>query len=180
MQACATSAAVQSPARRGLQESCDRLRFSDRSQVLRHFHSLSQDDLTLRFGSASTPEALDRYVNAIDFEADALLGIRDDTGAILALVELLRLRTGGRASAELAFSVVPSARGRGLASCLMQAAIDFAHRHGIECLLAQVCPRNAPMLATLRRAGMRLQRVEGEVVGVLRPTDEHAALDAAA
>lgn len=141
-----------------------------RAEVLAHLHRLSADDRALRFSSVTSDAALDAYAARIDFARDLVVAARDAAGAIIGLAQVMPLASDRGSPAEVAFSVNPAARGRGLGRRLMAAAIEHAGAHGINRLVAQVCPRNAPMLAIFRAAGMALAREDGEMVGTLAIT----------
>jgi GNAT superfamily N-acetyltransferase len=145
----------------------DRLQPRARSEVLSHFSGLSHADLALRFSAAVTADALQRYVAALDFDRNVVIAARDESGALLGIVQLMPFASDQGQAAEIAFSVVPRARGRGVGKQLMEHAIDYAREHGVTRLLAQICPDNAPMLAILRSAGMSLAREDGEIVGTM-------------
>jgi RimJ/RimL family protein N-acetyltransferase len=158
-----------------------RLGSVDRAAVRRHMQALGRQGCELRFGAALAADAIERYVAGMDFERDLILGLRAQDGSLCGLVEILRI--GRSETAEIAFSVDPAWRGRGLGKALMQLAMTSARMHAIGRIVAQVSPVNRPMLAILRRAGMRLALADGELVGTLDlpATDApHLPLDAAA
>ena len=138
-----------------------------RAQVLAHFRNLSPADLGLRFSATVTAASLERYVAALDFARDVIVGARDASGALAGIVQLMPLASDQGQAAEIALSVLPAARGSGLGKRLIAHAIDNARARGVTRLVAQICPENAPMLAIFRAAGMSLKREDGEIVGTL-------------
>jgi GNAT superfamily N-acetyltransferase len=146
--------------------TCRRLSCADRAAMLGHLCALSARDLEMRFGGALAAPALERHVESIDFASDLVLALEDSTGALLALAQVMRLPRA-EAVAEIAFSVHPSARRQGLGTQLMNVVLHVARAREFVRLVAQVCPRNAPMLAILRKAGMRFVREDDEMVGTL-------------
>jgi RimJ/RimL family protein N-acetyltransferase len=83
-----------------------------------------------------------------------ILTIADrDTDAYLGMVALI---VQGNATGELAYLVVPEARGRGLASQSLSALGDWAIAElGLGRLQVQIDPENAASHAVARRAGYR-------------------------
>jgi GNAT superfamily N-acetyltransferase len=71
-------------------------------------------------------------------------------------------------TAELAFAVVDEYQGQGIGTLLLRHLIVIARDNGLERLVAEVLPENAPMLAMFRKWGFTLKRSGGAV---------HVALD---
>lgn len=138
-----------------------------RAEILAHFRQLSAADLALRFSATMSDIALERYVDSLDFIHDTIIAARSRNGEVTGIAQLIPVGSDRGGAAEVAFSLVPAARGKGLGSRLMREAVAAAQRRGITHLFAQVCPRNAPMLAILRHAGMTLAREDCEMVGSL-------------
>ena len=85
-----------------------RLNEGARPQLLEHFLRLSSEDLRLRFGTTFGPSAIAQYVERIDFDHDAVLGVYDDA---LTLIGVVHVAFSGD-SAELGLSILPGHRGR--------------------------------------------------------------------
>lgn len=98
-------------------ERVQRLDARARPAVLAHLLALDADDRYGRFGSALRDPGIRALVARLDFERDLLLGVEDGDG----LIGLAYVGLGGGALAELALSVAPSWRRRGVARML------FAH-----------------------------------------------------
>jgi len=145
---------------------CGRLTDADRAAIVRHLCALSGHDLEMRFGAALTASAIERNVERIDFDRDIVLASFGVAGTLQGLAQVMRL-PGVDSVAEVAFSVHPSMRRQGVGTRLMQVVLHAARAHGIVRLVAQVCPRNFPMLTILRRAGMCFVREDGEMIGTL-------------
>ena len=143
-----------------------RLSDTDRAAVFRHLAALGSEGCARRFGCSLSPAAIASYVDGMDFDQESVLALENPAGALLGLAQIIPLRPRAT-DAEVAFSVLPPFQGRGLGHCLMQAARVHAGASGLSRLLAQVSASNRPMLAVCRRAGMRLQRDAGEILGVL-------------
>src|SRR5690606_12480885 len=56
---------------------------ASRPEILEHLVALSPDDRRLRFGVPVTDEAIAGYVERLDFDRDAVFGVRDDAGALV-------------------------------------------------------------------------------------------------
>jgi acetyltransferase len=135
--------------------------------VLEHLLSLCSEDLRLRFGNIVTARTVVSYAAHIDFDTDIVLALCGESAAPIGIAQVMRLPSDGSSSAEIAFSVVPGSRGLGFGHRLMREVIATAYLEHIRSLVAQMCPDNAPMLAIVRRAGMRLVHAHGEVTGTL-------------
>jgi len=146
----------------------ERLEAHSRTEVLGLLGSLAPADLALRFSMSMTASALARYVATIDFDRDIIIAARDGCAALAGIVQLMPLASDRHRPAEIAFAVAPAMQGRGLGKGLMAAAIAYAQMSGITLLVAQICPRNAPMLAVFQSAGMSLVRDDGEITGTLQ------------
>jgi GNAT superfamily N-acetyltransferase len=135
-----------------------------RAALLAHFFALPMKDRVLRFGTLLAPAVIATYVEGIDFDRDAVLGVHDDR---LALVGAGHLAIPAD-FAELALSVLPSHRGRGIGAALFKRAA--AHARGLHVpRLAMHCRSgNAPVMRIARRFGMHI---------VARGVDADAWLD---
>lgn len=101
-------------------ERVRRLDARARPAMLVHLLALDADDRYGRFGSALRDPGIRALVARLDFERDLLLGVEDGDG----LIGLAYVGVGGVSDhglAELALSVAPSWRRRGVARAL------FAH-----------------------------------------------------
>ena len=136
----------------------ERLNESARELLAAHFLALPAADRYLRFASAVTPQVIDRYVDGIDFNQDAVFAARpapvgDDSRRVLAGVVHAAFPDD---VAELGLSVLPTYRGQGLASALAKRAIAYARSRGVRGLSMQLLRENAPMLRIARKLGMTI------------------------
>jgi RimJ/RimL family protein N-acetyltransferase len=99
---------------------------AERPRILQHFLALDEADRALRFGVASDDDAVRRYVEGIDFDDSAVLGVADADGTLIGVAHL----AFGRGAAELGLSIAPAARQRGLGRALSAAALDVAQERG--------------------------------------------------
>jgi len=128
---------------------------SDRIAMHHHFARLSSEDLRLRFGHPPGEQWLSQYVNNIDLESDAVLGVRAGK-ELLGLTHLALYR----GAVELGLSVLPTARHQGIASAMFERAVLHARNRGVVELFMHCLSENQAMRKIARRAGMRLV-VEG-------------------
>lgn len=129
---------------------------ADRDALHQHFARLGADDLRMRFGRAPSPEWLRLYIDGIDFQRDAVLGVRD--GDRLAGVAHVALFDG---AAELGLSVDPDRRRRGIASAMFDRGVLHARNRGIVELFMHCLSENRAMRRLAHGAGMRIL-VEGD------------------
>jgi len=137
---------------------------SNRETLRRHFLKLEAEDLRLRFEHVIGETALMRYIDAIDFDHDAVFGVFDGD-LELAGVAHLGLRN---AVAEFGVSVVPGHRGVGIGTALYRRAYEYSRNHRIETLFVHCLKENAPMMHIARKAGMEIVLDASEVEAHLR------------
>jgi GNAT superfamily N-acetyltransferase len=132
-----------------------------RDEIATHLLRLAADDRYLRFGVRGAGDATVRaHADAIDFARDVVLGVREASGTLVAIGEVLRC---GRA-AEVAVSVDGAWRGCGFAGALLAASIEAAQRAGATALLGQFVAENRTVRRLLERAGFAIEREDGEYV----------------
>jgi RimJ/RimL family protein N-acetyltransferase len=128
---------------------------ADRDALHRHFSRLDALDLRLRFGRAPGADWLRHYVDGIDFDRDAVFGLR--AAGELAGVTHLALFDG---AAELGLTVLPAHRRLGHATAMFGRAVLHARNRGTVELFMHCLSENRPMRHIARRAGMAVL-VEG-------------------
>jgi GNAT superfamily N-acetyltransferase len=136
----------------------DRLQDSARSIITAHFLALSVRDRYLRFSTAAPTHLVTRYVETIDFSRDVVLGMRDSTVRLDergALVGVAHTAFEGDL-AEFGVSVLPSHRGQGLGSALLDRAVALARSRGMRRLWMQFLAHNVPITRIARKIGMRI------------------------
>jgi RimJ/RimL family protein N-acetyltransferase len=139
-----------------------------RAALAAHLLALPRADRRLRFGAVVAEESIRRYVGALDFSRDGLFGVRDRRLTLVGTAHLARTEDG----AELALSVVPAQRLRGIGQALFARAVQFARNRGIARLYMHCLAENEAMLHIARAAGMRVELAAGEA-------DAHLALQPA-
>lgn len=149
------------PAPSTLELSLRRLDPSARPGVLKHLLGLSAEDRRLRFGAAMNEDAVERYVDGIDFSADQVWCAYDQD---MKPVGLCHVCPGSDGDAELALSVAIGERRRGIATHLMDTALAAARQQGWPALVAQIDRNNTAMVSLARRLGARLEPVDRQVL----------------
>ena len=136
----------------------DRLQESARAFITEHFLALSVRDRYLRFATAAPPHLVTRYVDAIDFTRDVVLGVHDGSVRVEeqgALVGVAHTAFEGDL-AEFGVSVLPEHRGNGLGSRLLDRAVALARSRGVRRLWMQFLMQNVPITRIARKIGMRI------------------------
>ena len=132
--------------------------------ILEHLLRLSPDDRCLRFCSGTaSDELLAKYVSAIRFGDDTVLGMVTADGRVVALGHACWFRSREGLVAEAAFSVDEGWRSRGLARRLLAAIRAIAGEREAAAVLCQCMARNRPMRRVLAAAGMTMEVEDGEV-----------------
>lgn len=136
----------------------------DAAAIEAHLLRLDAAARSLRFtAGVVTDEAVRRYVNRLDFSHDAVLGVVDAIGQVIALAHGAVYMVADRTRIEAAFSVDEAWRRQGLATALMKTLERFAEESGAEALIAMCMARNLPMRRVFERTGMTTVCEEGEV-----------------
>lgn len=136
----------------------------DAPAIAAHLLRLDAEDRSFRFAAGVVSDAtIEAYVARIPFERDALLGVVDAGGRVLALGHGCAYDVAGRLRIEAAFSVDADLRRQGLCRQLLAALERHAESVGAEALIAMCVARNLPMRRIFEQAGMRTTREDGEV-----------------
>ena len=142
----------------------ERLSDDTRASLVAHFLALPLKDRSLRFGMALAPTVIASYVDGIDFERDLVLGVRDDR---LAPVGVGHLAIDGNL-AELALSVLPANRRRGIGSELFRQAVSGARARCIPSVCMHCLSGNTPVMRIAHRFGMDLITSDGDAGAYLK------------
>jgi len=138
-----------------------RLRNCDRRHFVRHLRTLDQEDRRARFGVAMSDDRLAHVVAEMDFDLGTHLAIPDSKGELIAVAQIGDPSDG---AAELALSVAPEWRRKGLAGLLFGEALRRAKRtriarfilvHGHPAILG---------LAARHRLAVRYRHAEQQIV----------------
>ncbi len=137
---------------------------ANREAMKRHFLTLDAEDLRLRFEHVISETTLLKYVDAIDFEHDAVFGVFDDRLELAGVAHLgLRVEI-----AEFGVSVIPGHRGEGIGTALYRRAYEYSRNHRITTLFVHCLKENAAMMHIARKAGMEIVLDAAEVEAHLR------------
>ena len=123
-----------------------------RAELTRHFRALDDNDRHLRFGSAMNDAAIKNYVNHIDFDRDEVLAVMDDK---LRIIGAAHLAYAGD-SAEIGFSVLKRARGKGIGTALFSRATTHLTNRYIGTAYIHCLRENGIMMHLARKHQMRV------------------------
>lgn len=141
-----------------------------RREIVRHLQQLSVEDRRLRFGSAMSDAAIERYVAQIDFVRDKVFGIFEIDLTLSGVVHLALDPDSGMA--ELGLSVDPVHRGKGYGFALLNRGKLRAQNLGCKKLYMHCLAENQIMIHLAQKAGMQVVTEAGEA-------DAHAPLSEA-
>ncbi len=130
----------------------------ERDAVKRFYLDLSGDDRRKRFCSMLSDDAISKYVDGVDFMRHTMLGAFNEHAQLIGLAEL----APGAEESELAFSVRPDLRSRGIGTRLMERALLYARVCGTGKVFVMYLSDNTPMSRMARNAGMQAKTAGGE------------------
>ena len=136
---------------------------TDRWRLRQHFKSLDAHDRHLRFGLALSDVAIDRYIDLINFDTDALFGVNGLGFTLVALVHVAPVGDG----AELGLSVDPVLRRQGVGGALFARAIDWARRRRLHTIYMHCLRENQAIMHLATSHGMTLTSARPDSNAVL-------------
>jgi GNAT superfamily N-acetyltransferase len=128
----------------------NRLSESARPTLAEHFLALPMRDRNLRFGMALAPSAIAAYVDQIDLERDAVLGVHDERNVLVGVAHVAVQDN----QAELALSVLPVHRRRGIASAMLKRAIGLARSRRVAKLFMHFLTANIAIMRLAQKFRM--------------------------
>jgi RimJ/RimL family protein N-acetyltransferase len=131
--------------------------------LLRHYLQLPPADRRLRFGASLSPEAVAEFVRGIDFIRHGVFAVHDRD---LAITGVAHIGVNDDA-AELGLSVLPTHRGAGAGSALVERAILYARNRFLSRLYMHCLAENAPIMRIARRFGMHIATASGNAESFL-------------
>ena len=152
-----------------------RLNPKHREDIARHLVALPEHDRYLRFGRAIRDQAINEYVDGLDFARDKLFGT---FGPDLTLIGVAHLALDHRArSAELGLSVDAASRVKGHGYALLQRGLLHAANRGYRTLFMHCLAENGVMLHLARKAGLLVVIQSSEADARLKLNrDKHGGL----
>jgi RimJ/RimL family protein N-acetyltransferase len=131
------------------------LKPEDRSAMLSAVGRVSSQSLYRRFfgpkrGFSETE--VDFFVN-VDFVNHVALVASVDERGKNTIIGAGRYIVTDPGTAEVAFAIVDEYQGQGIGTALLRHLVLIARESGLEQLVAEVLPENAPMLALFRKSG---------------------------
>lgn len=124
----------------------------DRPALHAHFLALGAGDRRLRFGFPARDGSIERYVNDIDFERDAVFGVQGADRRLDGVTHLALVGT----HAEIGVSVLEHARRCGIGSALVSRSAVHARNRGFQVLFMQCLSENRAIMRIARALGMRV------------------------
>lgn len=124
----------------------------DRPALQAHFLALGADDRRLRFGFPARDGSIERYVNDIDFDRDAVFGVQGEDRRLDGVTHLALAGS----HAEIGVSVLEHARGRGIGSALVSRSAVHARNRGFQVLFMQCLSENRAIMRIARALGMKV------------------------
>lgn len=148
-----------------------RLTESSRSKLREHFLRLEGEDVRLRFGAQLQPASVGVYVDGINFDNDAVLGVYDDDLDLIGVAHV----AFSADSAELGISILQGHRGHGIGTALFERAGELARNRFVGRLYMHCLSENAAMMHIARKSGMTICVDTGEADAFLHLPPADAA-----
>lgn len=141
-----------------------------REEILQHLLKLSDEDRRLRFGTQTTDEVIEHYVERLDFNKDAIFGIFNMNLTLVGMAHLAYLpeTKGGARAAEFGVSVLPEGRSQGFGTALLQRSAVHSRNTRIETLYVHCLSNNKAMMNLAQKAGMRVEYAYGDADACLK------------
>lgn len=143
-----------------------RLTKNDRPAMRTHLLALDLEERQMRFGFAARDSSIERYVSDIDFERDAVFGVRQSTGRARVYDGIVHLALGWH-HAEIGVTVLASARGCGIGTALVSRAAAHSRKCGIETLFMQSLSTNCGIVRIAKSLGMSVVTAEADSTDIL-------------
>jgi GNAT superfamily N-acetyltransferase len=165
----ATAYSVVEGLREGRSVTIRALAPEDRSAMLSAAARVSAQSLYRRFFGPKrgfTEQEVDFFVNVDFVKHVALVAELNESGenTVIGAGRYIVTQPG---TAELAFAVIDEYQGQGIGTALLKHLVIVAREGGVQRLIAEVLPENAPMLAMFRKFGFVSERRGGSVHVVL-------------
>jgi ribosomal protein S18 acetylase RimI-like enzyme len=136
-----------------------RLGHDDRTALKEHFIGLPREDRRTRFGGNTSDEAIRRHCDDLNLDETVCFAAVDATGEIVEAAFGFTYQAGvGHPFqlAEIALSVAPAHRRRGLGANLVARVCDTVATRGAEAAVFEFDPSNAAIRGLIRHLGGRV------------------------
>jgi acyl-CoA hydrolase/RimJ/RimL family protein N-acetyltransferase len=136
-------------------------RTSDTGAMQELFYRLSEEDVRTRFFQklTSLTDKAAQHLCSVDYEEEmafaAVVGPSERERIVAASTYFLNPASG---LAEVAYMVDPDWQGAGLGAILHAGLVEYARKHGVRGLTADVLPGNSPMIRIFERGDHSLSR----------------------
>jgi len=148
-----------------------RLTEAARAKLRDHFLQLDDEDVRLRFGARLKEASIVAYVERIDFDNDAVLGVFDSQLALAGVAHV----AFGEDCAEIGISVLSGSRGAGIGSALFVRGVEHARNRFVYRLFMHCLAENSAMMHIARKSGMKIVVSTGEADAFLHLPPADAA-----
>lgn len=139
------------------------LKPEDRTAMLSAAGRVSAQSLYRRFFGPKrgfTEKETDFFVN-VDFVTHVALVAVVDEGGQATIIGAGRYIVAQPGKAEVAFAIIDEYQGLGIGTALLRNLVLIAHESGLQQLVAEVLPENAPMLKLFRKCGFGVKKSGG-------------------
>ncbi len=150
-----------------------RLEADDRAVLAAHLIALPHEDRRTRFGGNVSDAAIRRHCDHLNLQETICFGAVDAIGDVVgaALGFTYGAADGRRPVAEIAVSVVPAYRRRGLGSDLVARVFDAVAANGADAAVFEFDPSNGAIKALVRHLGGMIAPLAHSCVIPLPPPD---------
>lgn len=131
-----------------------------------HLLSLPIEDRRLRFYSAQSDVAVERYIENLNFDRDEFFGIfsKDLTKLVAFLHLAITKKDKSMIQAEIGISVDPTYRKKGYAKKLMSRVMNYCISRGIDVIVMECLKENKTMQNLAKSLDMKVTTEENQYV----------------
>lgn len=139
----------------------------EREQMRAHLLRLDAQDRRLRFGRAASDETIHRYCDRIDWPRTTVVSCFAGE-SLRGIAELVRLPGDAPVGAEVALSVDPAFRGRGVGAGLLGKTLMLARNRFVDTVFLLALAENEPVRRLARRFGASITTYADTSAGRIR------------
>ena len=126
--------------------------------IIAHYLNMDREGIYLRFGTYPSTETIEKYVRQTDFTRDGVLGVIDTDLRLLGVAHVAIIQQ----NAEIGFSVLPEAQGKGMGQALLEHAVRYAKNRGVENIIMYCLPQNNIVKHLAQKHGLAIRQEQGE------------------